>query len=683
MSASSLRFSLLVPFCLAGMGAVVADAHAAGKTIHVSKLGDNSDGSSWEKAFHTISAGLLAVPDDAGGYRVVVRPDTYMEANLYTEHRGAQGAYNELIGDFDGSLGSGAKGWVVIDSGDPEKGFKSYDWWGPVRAYSKGWSAEHTDETFSAICWDRWKLSRLYVTGGDGGLMFDCTDKVEPYTVIVEDCISIGRAFGGGVASCLSRYDEPIVFRRCQLWALDWWGDTAAAYVRVENQAIPERPDVIFEDCSMISPQCGLKGGNFGFHTYMRVKLERCKLIALNFSQPQGTPIDGVIQSVESGKYLHVDLKDTDVMGYKVFGARVNKETAGELGYTTAGACRAYVQYQQDCPAGFARLAQWPIDVFEYVAPPPPDAAPDWRPTRDAASVQSAAPAHSPAMVKLPWAINEDAMEVTPVIFKGRPLLMMSRRSGGSNVDLEHTYLYIRDLITGSEISRFASAHSFGCAFVNGDELNVFAAEYSADDWSKDIFRFSTTDLKEWKREPAIMRQGDEHLFNSSVCRDEQGFLMAYESNKPVQFCFRFARSSDLKEWKTIENTCFTGENSEYSACPCLRYIKPYYYVIYLHTAVGGRQGWEAFLARSKDLSEWELSPLNPILIASAGEGTNNSDVDMFELEGKTYLYYSTGDQATWGAIRCAMFPGTMEQFFAAYFPEGVAGKKAVAGRGP
>jgi hypothetical protein len=32
-----------------------------GKTIYVSKKGDNSDGSSWQKAFHTIQAGLSAV----------------------------------------------------------------------------------------------------------------------------------------------------------------------------------------------------------------------------------------------------------------------------------------------------------------------------------------------------------------------------------------------------------------------------------------------------------------------------------------------------------------------------------------------------------------------------------------------------------------------------------------------
>ena len=104
-----------------------------------------------------------------------------------------RGLYNSLEGDFDGSLGSGTSGWVVIDSGDPVKGFKSYDWWGTIRSTSKGWSPAHTEATFSAIGWDRWSLRRLYATGGDAGLFWDCTDKVEPFTVLVEDCIGIGQ----------------------------------------------------------------------------------------------------------------------------------------------------------------------------------------------------------------------------------------------------------------------------------------------------------------------------------------------------------------------------------------------------------------------------------------------------------------------------------------------------------
>src|SRR5664280_2093156 len=115
------------------------------RIFYVSKLGDNSDGTSWARAFTTIQTALDAIPDDRGGYKIVVRPDTYFEAMLFPVSKGAANAYNELVGDFDGTLGSGRRGWAVIDSSDPEqKGFKSYDWWGPIRSNAQDWSPEHT-----------------------------------------------------------------------------------------------------------------------------------------------------------------------------------------------------------------------------------------------------------------------------------------------------------------------------------------------------------------------------------------------------------------------------------------------------------------------------------------------------------------------------------------------------------
>lgn len=362
--------SCLTLFALGVLSTGVVSAEPKGGTLYVSKLGDNSDGSTWNKAFTTIQAALNAIPDDQGGHRVVIRPDTYGEANLFPAHKGAAGAYNELIGDFDGSLGSNVKGWVVIDSGDPRLGFKSYDWHGTFRSYMKGWSKEHVEESFSANGWDRWKFRRLYATGADAGLFFDLVDKVEPFSVVVEDCVSIGRAFGGGVANCLSRHDEPITFRNSCLWALDFWGDTAGAYIRVENKIMPERPDVVFENCTMVGPQCSLKSSNFGFKTFTHARLKNCRLVTLNFSQPHGTPTDGIIQSVEDGKLLQVELEDCQLMGYKVFGVIVKKETVGDLRFTVKGEVSAYVQYQQAVPAGIKRLGQWPVELFRSISPP-------------------------------------------------------------------------------------------------------------------------------------------------------------------------------------------------------------------------------------------------------------------------------------------------------------------------
>jgi hypothetical protein len=72
-------------------------------------------------------------------------------------------------------------------------------------------------------------------------------------------------------------------------------------------------------------------------------------------------------------------------------------------------------------------------------------------------------------------------------------------------------------------------------------------------------------------------------------------------------------------------------------------------------------------------LIAWDLSPFNPIMEAAAGEGINNSDIDLFEYERRTYVYYATGDQATWGTVRIAMYDGPMRQFYESHFPEDAA----------
>lgn len=631
--------AMILATCIAGA------SPAGGTTLYVSKLGDNSDGSTWPKAFTTVQAALNAVPDDRGGHRIIVRPDTYMEDNIFPAFRGAEGAYNELIGDFDGSLGSGTQGWTVLDAGDPSLGFKSYDWWGTIKSYSKGWSPEHKEETFSAIGWDRWRLRWLYATGGDGGFMFDCVDKVEPFSVVVEDCVSIGRAFGGGAASCLSRPDEPITFRRCCLWALDWWGDTAAAYVRIENPAMPERPDILFEDCVMASPQCALKGGNFGFTTYMRVKMNRCKLAVLNFSQPQGTPTDGIIQSVEHGKYLHVEFEDSTLMGYKVFGVRVNPETANELGYTVKGDVRAYVQFQQEVPEGMLRITHWPVEVFQSIVPPAPEPA-------------------GPALTG-ETLIRRDLCELAPVVWDGRLCHMECVRPGQGGTK-EDYYLVLNDAATGQEIARFAEGYSLASALVHDRMFYAFASRFEDNNWN-DVTVFRSKDLKTWEQSVAIT-QDNEHLFNSSVCEGPDGFVMAYETNDPQwpAFTIKFAKSKDLVNWEKVPGAVFGTDR--YTACPCIRYVNGRHYLLYLEQRTP-RWFFETYIARSDDLTAWEVSPSNPVLSPKGiDDGINASDPDVIEFGGKTLVYYAVGDQRTWMNIKRKEYAGTPQDLFESYF---------------
>ena len=338
-------------------------------TLYVSKLGDNTDGSTWQKAFHTIQAALEAVPDDQGGHQVVVRPDTYVEANLAPVHKGAAGSYNALIGDFDGSLGSGAQGWVLIDSGDPEKGFKSWDWWGPIRSSDKHWPHGNNQETFSSIIWDRWKICNLYVAGGDGGFFFDLTDKSgEGFTVIVEDCVGTGRAFGGGVAYPTVRPDEPSIFRRCYFLALDWVGDTAAILVGGCEKSMPTVPHAVFEDCTLVHADNAV-ALSYASHC-ARAKFINCRMIVLNFTQPEmGGQSTGIICTEKhspTGR-LHVDLENCTLAGYTVFTPGPDGDV---VSFSTHGKVQAYVQFKQSVPEGFERLGLWPAELFSQMAPP-------------------------------------------------------------------------------------------------------------------------------------------------------------------------------------------------------------------------------------------------------------------------------------------------------------------------
>jgi len=293
----------------------------------------------------------------------------------------------------------------------------------------------------------------------------------------------------------------------------------------------------------------------------------------------------------------------------------------------------------------------------------------------------------NPKLVKLPFSFPT-GMENTPIVFNGRPMLVDNHRPGGFKAKGEDAYLFVLDLTTGQEVSRFGKGHSFVSAFVNGTELNVFATEFT--DFGDVINtvcinRFVTTDLKNWKQELALSRDGDEQFFNTSVCRDDQGYLMTYESNIPVQWCFRFARSKDLSHWEKIPGLEFADVEGK-TACsnPTVRYFAPYYYVIYgfwcfqkipgeSYQYVLPETRYATAVARSKDLVTWEVSPTRgPMLDPSTGEGINNTDADLFEFEGNTYIFYATGDQATWGTIRVAMYAGPMKEMLEKYFPDGV-----------
>lgn len=257
--------------------------------------------------------------------------------------------------------------------------------------------------------------------------------------------------------------------------------------------------------------------------------------------------------------------------------------------------------------------------------------------------------------------VEAGMMEVTPLIFNDRLVLMECVRPGEGGAKADH-YLQIKDVETGDILSRFGHGYGLGSAIIHDGGFYVFASRYENNDWN-DVTVFYSKDLKNWESKLVVKQEPTEHLFNTSVCWADGRFVMAYETNDPqyIAFTILFAESKDLLNWTKIPNAI--SYKDRYTACPCLRYMDGYFYMLYLeHLTPDWR--FDTYMTRSKDLVSWEDAPRNPILTAEGDEGVNASDPDLVEFKNKVYLYYAIGDQKTWTGLKRAVFDGTLTDFF-------------------
>jgi predicted GH43/DUF377 family glycosyl hydrolase len=194
----------------------------------------------------------------------------------------------------------------------------------------------------------------------------------------------------------------------------------------------------------------------------------------------------------------------------------------------------------------------------------------------------------------------------------------------------------------------------------------VFASRWEEAGW-RDVTAFRSRDLKQWESK-LVVEGENEGLFNTSVCKGRRGFVMAYESDDPTYpaFTVKFARSADLWTWTGVPQAVFGIDR--YTACPCLRYVNGWYYMLYLERRTP-RWFFETYVARSRDLLRWEQSAANPVLTPDdLDEGINASDPEIVEVDGKTWVYYAVGDQLTWMNLKRAMYPGSLRRFFESRF---------------
>jgi hypothetical protein len=283
--------------------------------------------------------------------------------------------------------------------------------------------------------------------------------------------------------------------------------------------------------------------------------------------------------------------------------------------------------------------------------------------------------------------IDCDVVETTPIVFKGQLYRFEYIRDKYKPNTTGDSYFRFVEVGTGKATPGFAEGYHLGSAHVEDDTVYV----YGVKEWGGNVIQvFRSKDLEHWSAQVGLTLPGY-RIYNNSACRGKDRFFMAIEIDEPkdvvgVPYTMVFAESFDLLNWNLLP-TDRVYTKDRYSACPALRYVDGWYYMIYLEAFEG--PCYNPHIVRTRDFIGWENSPVNPVLhfspedkhianpkltpqqrdhIARAVD-INNSDVDLCEYKGKTVIIYSWGDQLGIEFLAEAFYDGPLTNFLQSWFP--------------
>jgi len=273
-------------------------------------------------------------------------------------------------------------------------------------------------------------------------------------------------------------------------------------------------------------------------------------------------------------------------------------------------------------------------------------------------------------------------VENSLVLFKGK---LYSFRWMGDEIA---SYFQFEEYDSGKKMPPFAKGYAYPQAFVAGDTVYVSSAlSFRQEDMTK-VWMHSSQDLVHWETREVLSEPGW-FIFTSPICKAGNRYVMMHDvyaapsEGRGGTFC-RFSTSDDMVHWKMTPPECWFTRNG-FAAGHFLAYSDGYFYNFYM----GANNGYEMRVARSKDLIQWEDSPLNPVLRTSEEDrklanpnfteeqkkriatmtNINNSDMCLIEYQGKVIIRYCTGDQATSPTgLAEAIYDGTEAQFLRGWF---------------
>ncbi len=294
-----------------------------------------------------------------------------------------------------------------------------------------------------------------------------------------------------------------------------------------------------------------------------------------------------------------------------------------------------------------------------------------------------------PPTIKKNGIIYPDGSEMSIFVHKGRlKYLVNCWQNFGEN----QGKAYVGDYLTREEYSQFGKNSGFYSVYCENDTVYAFATS------KNNVYLYTSEDLEHWTTGKIVLTFPENFkLFNTAVCKGSDGYVIAVEcgyakdadgKDMPNEyigsgFTEFFAKSEDLENWNLLPfEQAYTPRR--YNACPAMEFCDGYYYMICLEELPALR--YAPYIYRTKDFETWEIGFYNPLFVPSIEDlspkkgveipqemiddgfkhlNTNNSDIDLCEFEGKTYIFYCSGNQGnTWGGLYCeAVYDGPLAEF--------------------
>ena len=262
--------------------------------------------------------------------------------------------------------------------------------------------------------------------------------------------------------------------------------------------------------------------------------------------------------------------------------------------------------------------------------------------------------------------------ESSPFVWHGRLKYFLSERN-----DQQHYFQpAIYDFQSGKREAFFGSGLGLGSAAVIHDKFYATATKDWYEYGKSEIYLITSNDLRTFS-DPQLIYKGsaNEKIFNTDITYNSTTgtYIMAYEVQNTVNvpFTIYFLQSKDGVQWHPVNGAAFGKD--VYVACPTIRYVDHYYYLLYglVEHSDPNRPAAPTYttrVARSTDLIHWQTST-RPLLVPDRkDEGLCTADADLAEYNGDTYILYSIGDQTTWTGLKYAVYNGSMSQQLRSFF---------------